>query len=173
MSSSAHSPHTRNVIALYAGTFDPPHFGHLDIIRRAAAIADRLIVGVAVNPEKKCTLSETVRVALLTELCRALPNVSIATYRGATVHFAQQQHCNILIRGLRDAADLANETAMAQINKENGIDSVFLLSDAAHRHLSSRLVKQVAAAQLPLTTLIPPAVSAALSASLSPQHVKG
>jgi pantetheine-phosphate adenylyltransferase len=159
------SPKNPPLIALYAGTFDPPHYGHLDIIRRAAALAQHLIIGVAINPEKKTVLSESVRIALLQELCRDLPNVRVETYSGATVHFAKQHHCTILVRGLRDALDLANEAAIAHINKQHGVDSIFLISDITHRHLSSRLVKQVAAAGLPLTDLAPPAVIAALSAA--------
>lgn len=144
--------------ALYPGSFDPPHLGHLDLIRRAAAQVDHLVVGVALNPDKQSMLSAEQRVALLTTLARDLKNVTAIAYAGATVAFAKAQGCTALVRGLRNAADLDAEFGMAQVNRANGLDTLFLVADAAHQHLSSRLVKLVANAGLPLDALVPPAV---------------
>lgn len=149
--------------ALYPGSFDPPHLGHLDLIRRAAAQVDHLVVGVALNPDKQPLLSADQRVALLTALSRDLGNVSAVAYQGATVAFAKAQGCTVLIRGLRNAADLDAEFGMAQVNRANGLDTLFLVSDAAHQHLSSRLVKLVASAGLALDALVPSAVLAVLA----------
>lgn len=149
--------------ALYPGSFDPPHLGHLDLIRRAAAQVDHLVVGVALNPDKQPLLSAERRVGLLTELSREMGNVSAIAYAGATVTFAKAQGCTVLVRGLRNAADLDAEFGMAQVNRANGLDTLFLVSDAAHQHLSSRLVKLVANAGLPLDALVPRAVLAALT----------
>lgn len=149
--------------ALYPGSFDPPHLGHLDLIRRAAAQVDHLVVGVALNPDKQPLLSAERRVGLLNELSRELGNVSAIAYAGATVTFAKAQGCTVLVRGLRNAADLDAEFGMAQVNRANGLDTLFLVSDAAHQHLSSRLVKLVANAGLPLDALVPRAVLAALT----------
>lgn len=149
--------------ALYPGSFDPPHLGHLDLIRRAAAQVDHLVVGVALNPDKQPLLSAERRVGLLTELSRELGNVSAIAYAGATVTFAKAQGCTVLVRGLRNAADLDAEFGMAQVNRANGLDTLFLVSDAAQQHLSSRLVKLVANAGLPLDALVPRAVLAALT----------
>jgi pantetheine-phosphate adenylyltransferase len=148
---------------LYPGSFDPPHFGHLDLIQRAAAHVDHLIVAIALNPDKKPLLSTEQRLALLTTLCGKLGNVTVLAYHDATVTFAKAQGCTVLLRGLRNAADLDAEFAMAQINRAHGLDTLFLIADAAQQHLSSRLVKQVAAAGLPLTALVPPAVVAVLT----------
>jgi pantetheine-phosphate adenylyltransferase len=148
---------------LYPGSFDPPHVGHLDVIRRAAAQVDHLIVAVALNPDKKPLLSADQRVALLITMCAELGNVTVMTYHGATVTFAKAQGCTVLLRGLRNAADLEAEFAMAQINRAHGIDTLFLLAEAAQQHLSSRLVKQVAAAGLSLNALVPPAVATVLA----------
>jgi pantetheine-phosphate adenylyltransferase len=148
---------------LYPGSFDPPHVGHLDVIRRAAAQVDHLIVAVALNPDKKPLLSADQRVALLITMCAELGNVTVMTYHGATVTFAKAQGCTVLLRGLRNAADLEAEFAMAQINRAYGIDTLFLLAEAAQQHLSSRLVKQVAAAGLSLNALVPPAVATVLA----------
>ncbi len=146
------------ITALYPGSFDPPHLGHLDLIRRAAAQVDRLVVGVALNPDKQPLLTAEQRVALLTTLARDLKNVTAIAYAGATVAFAKAQGCTVLVRGLRNAADLDAEFGMAQVNRANGLDTLFLVADAAHQHLSSRLVKLVANAGLPLDALVPPAV---------------
>jgi pantetheine-phosphate adenylyltransferase len=151
------------VKALYPGSFDPPHLGHLDLIRRAAAQVDHLVVGVALNPDKQPLLSAERRVALLSELTRDLGKVSAVAYTGPTVTFAKAQGCTVLVRGLRNAADLDAEFGMAQVNRANGLDTLFLVSDAAHQHLSSRLVKLVANAGLPLDALVPRAVLAALT----------
>lgn len=150
--------------ALYPGTFDPPHCGHEAIIRRAAAQVDHLIVGIATNPEKRPYLSEQQRITLLRQLCSDLPNVSFATYHGATVTFARAQQCSVLIRGLRHASDLEAEFGIAQINRQHGLDSLFLLADASHVHVSSRLVKQVVAAGLSVDGLVAAPVAAAISA---------
>ena len=149
--------------ALYPGSFDPPHLGHLDLIRRAAAQVDHLVVGVALNPDKQPLLSADQRVARLIALCRDVGNVSAVAYQGATVAFAKAQGCNVLIRGLRNAADLDAEFGMAQVNRANGLDTFFLVADAAQQHLSSRLVTLVGAAGLPLDALVPPAVLAVVA----------
>ena len=96
-------------------------------------------------------------------LGRDLGNISAVAYQGATVAFAKAQGCTVLIRGLRNAADLDAEFGMAQVNRANGLDTLFLVSDAAHQHLSSRLVKLVASAGLALDALVPPAVLAVLA----------
>ena len=153
--------------ALYPGSFDPPHLGHLDLIRRAAAQVDHLVVGVALNPDKQPMLGSEQRIALLTALTRDLGNVSAIAYNGATVACAKAQGCTVLVRGLRNAADLDAEFGMAQVNRANGLDTLFLVADAAHQHLSSRLVKLAAGAGLPLGALVPAAVAAVLTPAVA------
>jgi pantetheine-phosphate adenylyltransferase len=148
--------------ALFPGSFDPPHLGHLDLIRRAAALFDELVVGVAGNPDKQAFLAVDERVALLRADCAGLANVRVAAYQGATTAFAAANGCGMLVRGLRNAGDLEAEQAMAEINRGNGSDTLLLPAQSAHIHLSSRLVRQVLAAQLPLTGLVSAAVAAAL-----------
>jgi pantetheine-phosphate adenylyltransferase len=155
-------PSTRGITALYPGTFDPPHLGHLDVIRRAAAHFEQVVVAIAINPEKRPCLSESTRVAVLRELCAEVAHIRITTYHEATVTYAKAQGCSVLIRGLRNAADLDAESGMAQINRSHGIETFFLIADVRHQHLSSRLVKQVLAAGLPLDDLVAPTVARAL-----------
>jgi pantetheine-phosphate adenylyltransferase len=126
-------------------------------------LVDHLVVALASNPEKKPCLSEAQRLALLRELCGEFANVSVDVYSGATVKYALTQQCTVLIRGLRTAIDLDAESGIAHINRQHGLDSLFLLADVQHVHLSSRLVKQVVAAGLPVEGLVAASVAAALS----------
>jgi len=155
------------MIALFPGSFDPPHRGHLDLIRRAARLADRLVVGVAVNPTKQPFLSSDQRVALLRGECAGLANVAILSYSGGTAAFAAAQGATVLVRGVRGAADLDAERAMAAVHRDAaGIETVLLAADGACGHLSSSLVREAARAGLALDALLTPAVAAAVRAAL-------
>jgi pantetheine-phosphate adenylyltransferase len=154
--------------ALYPGSFDPPHLGHLDLIRRAARLCDDLIIGVAENPDKRPFLSAERRVLLLQAECAALRAVRVVSYRGATTAFAAAQGCAVLIRGVRGAHDLEAEQAMAEVNRSNGLDTLLLPSSSQLIHISSRLVRQVLDAGLPLTGLLSPGVAAAIGARAQP-----
>jgi pantetheine-phosphate adenylyltransferase len=149
--------------ALYPGSFDPPHLGHLDLIRRAAPLVGELLVGIAENPDKHAFLALQQRVALLSRDCAALPGVSIVSYAGATVSFARAQGCTVLVRGVRNAGDWQTEQAMAEVNRSHGLDTLLLPSASSHIHISSRLIRQVLDAGLPLTGLVSPTVASALA----------
>lgn len=148
---------------LFPGSFDPPHRGHLDLIRRAAALCELLVVGVTANPDKHHCLSPEQRVALLAAECADLVNVRVVTYRGATIAYAKEHGLDAIVRGLRNANDLELEQAMAQVNRDNGVDTLLLTCDSAHLHLSSKLVRLVAQAGLPLDALVTPRVAVALA----------
>lgn len=151
------------MIALHAGSFDPPHLGHLELIRRSAALSTRLIVAVAANPDKVPFLPVDIRVALLRTACADLANVSVETYTGATVAFARTRGVQVLIRGLRSAVDAEFERGLAAVNRQaGGLETLLLLADGAHSHLSSSLVREAARAGLPLATLVTPEVAAAI-----------
>lgn len=150
------------MIALYPGSFDPPHLGHLDVIRRASAMATRLVVAVAANPDKRAFLSVEQRVALLTTLCADLGNVTIASYADATVHFAKRSGCDVLVRGLRSGADLEHERPMAAINRANGFDSLFVIAAPEHVHISSSAIRMAFTAQVDWRMMVPAAVRDAL-----------
>ncbi len=149
--------------ALYPGSFDPPHLGHLDLIRRAAALVEQLTVGIAENPDKRPFLSVERRIALLRAECHGLANVSVVSYQGATVSFARAHGIDVLIRGLRNANDLEAEQAMAQVNRANGFDTLLLPSASEHIHISSRMVRMVIEARLPIDGLVSPAIAQALA----------
>lgn len=141
--------------ALYAGSFDPPHLGHIDVIRRAARICDQLVIGVAGNPEKKPYLPAMARAEVLRAECAGLRNLEVVQYTGATVQWARSNGVNALVRGLRSASDLEAEAAMATINRSNGFETLFLLCDPALSHVSSRMIRQVISAGLSTDGLIP------------------
>lgn len=142
--------------ALYAGSFDPPHLGHIDIIRRAAKVCDQLVLGVGGNSDKKPFLPALSRVEILRAECASLRNVEVTQYSGATVHWAKSNGVNVLIRGLRHATDLDAEAPMAAINRANGFETLFLVSDPALAHISSRILREVMAAGLSTDSLIAP-----------------
>lgn len=141
--------------ALYAGSFDPPHLGHLDVIRRAARVCDQLVIGIAGNPEKKPFLPAMARTEILRAECSALRNIEVVQYSGATVHWAKSNGIQVLVRGLRTATDLENEAPLATVNRTNGFETLFLLCDPALAHISSRMIRQVMAAGLSTNGMIP------------------
>ena len=152
------------MIALYPGSFDPPHLGHLDLIRRAAAGVSHLLVGVAVNPDKRPFLSALERIELLSAECADLANVAVTSYQGQTVAYARSQGATILVRGLRNLADLEAERGLATINREvGGLETWFLLAASAHLHISSDLVRKALAAGMAVDRLVPPRVAARLA----------
>lgn len=141
--------------AFYPGSFDPPHLGHLDVIKRAAKVCDVLVVGVGGNPEKKPFLPAMTRCEILRAECGGLRNVEVVQYTGATVHWAKSNGVQTLVRGLRSAADLDAEAPMASVHRANGFETLFLLCDPALAHVSSRIIRQVMAAGLSTEGLIP------------------
>jgi pantetheine-phosphate adenylyltransferase len=127
--------------AVYAGSFDPPTFGHLSIIRRAADIFEKVVVLVAVNPAKDQTFSPDERVLMLTDwaLDCGLTNVTV-DYTAGYVYEHCAKDC-VLVRGLRDLADLTDEQAIAFFNREHGVDTVWLPADPLLSQVSSSSLK--------------------------------
>lgn len=132
--------------AIYAGSFDPVTFGHLDIIRRSSNVADELIVGV-LNNRAKCPLfSVEERVKMLEDVTRELPNVKIQSFTGLLAEFARACGVNLIVRGLRAISDFDYELQMAQTNRKLNpqIDTMFLTTSLEYAYLSSTTVKEVA-----------------------------
>ncbi len=157
------------MIVLYPGSFDPPHLGHLDIIRRAAAMFDRLVVAVAVNPNKPPFLGIDQRLELLRGLVAGFGNVTVDRYQGATIVYAEAHGIRVLLRGVRSGQDLEQERALAIVNRSlGGVETLLLPAAAETVHLSGRLVREALAAGLAVDALVPPAVAAALAARRIP-----
>ena len=132
--------------AIYPGSFDPVTFGHIDIIRRAAALSDRLVVGVLVNQGKDPMFTLDERVDMIRKAIPDLENVEVKPFTGLTVDFARSEGANCIVRGLRAVTDFEYELQLFQTNKKLApdIETVFLNTNLQYAYLSSSIVKEVA-----------------------------
>jgi pantetheine-phosphate adenylyltransferase len=153
-------------IAIYPGTFDPIHFGHIDIVARAAALFSRLIVAVYDRPSKLLTFTTEERVQMCREALSALRNVEVLPYSGLTVEFARKHKARAIVRGLRVISDFEHEFRMALTNKTLApeIEYVCFMTSSEYAHISSSILKEVAALGADITGMAPPHVQAALKA---------
>lgn len=138
---------------LYPGTFDPITNGHLDIINRAMKLVDHLVIGVAINRDKGPLFSLDERVAMVTEEVDRLraasdkpASVSVRPFESLLMHFAEEVGAQMIIRGLRAVSDFEYEFQMAGMNEKLNpqIETVFLMAEAQHQAVASRLVKEIA-----------------------------
>lgn len=151
-------------IAVVPGSFDPVTLGHLDIIERAAGVFDAVHVVVVHNPGKQAMLPIAQRVALIEQAVadRALPSSILVTSWsvGLLVDYCTDVGASVLVKGVRSQVDVAYETPMAIVNRNlAGIETVFMLTDPAHAHVSSSLVRQVAALGGDVAPYVPRAVA--------------
>ncbi len=159
--------------AIYPGSFDPVTLGHVDIIERAAALFDRLTVAVVGNPSKAPMFDAAERVALLTgELegvtCRDGGPVEVIAFDGLLVDLCRERATLTIVKGLRDAADLAIEQRMAQMNRQIGdVETVFLATAPCYSHLASSFVREIARFGGRLDGSVSPTVAAALLARVA------
>ncbi len=142
--------------AIYPGTFDPITYGHLDVIKRAAAIADELIVGVLKNSSKSPMFSIPERVEMIEESVKDIPNVSVRTFEGLLVDFALQEDA-FIVRGLRAVTDFEYELQMSQANRTIApeVDTVFIAASLEYAYLSSSIVREVASYQRDISAFVP------------------
>ena len=142
---------------IYAGSFDPITLGHLDIIKRASRITNRLIIAVLNNNAKKPAFSVEERLELIRKVTKDIPNVEIMSFSGLTVDFAKQQKANVLIRGLRAVTDFEYELQIAQGNHKLNpdLDTVFLTTSVEYSYLSSSIVKEIASYGGDITQFVP------------------
>lgn len=132
-------------VAIYAGTFDPITFGHIDIIKRSAHIFDKVVVGVLININKKPLFEMDERLEMIEEVLKDIENVEVKTFSGLLVEFAKQEGANVLVRGLRTSGDFEYELPMAQINRkiDDDIDTMFFATDPELSYISSSAVKEL------------------------------
>jgi pantetheine-phosphate adenylyltransferase len=131
--------------AVFAGTFDPLTLGHLDVIRRGRLLFEHLVVGIGVNPSKSEMFPLEERIELVRRVVEPLPNVSVESFEGLTVHFVRRIGARVILRGLRTLTDMEYEFAMTLTNHrlDPEIETVFLMADGEYSHISSSLIKQV------------------------------
>ena len=144
--------------AVYPGSFDPITNGHLDIIRRAGKLYDKLIVGVLNNPGKKTPMfSVEERMEMIRSVTEDIPNVEVDTFEGLLVDFAKANGANVIIKGLRTVADFEYEFQMALLNKALNpeYETMFLMTDTKYSYISSSMVKELAGFHGNLTGLVP------------------
>ncbi len=132
--------------AIYPGTFDPITVGHLDVIKRASKIYDKLIIAVMENKKKNCTFSDIERKNMIEKCVKGLPNVKVIVGEGLTVDCAKKHGCNVIIRGIRAVSDYESELALATANMEldKNIETVFLVAKPELSFLSSSIAKEIA-----------------------------
>ena len=154
-------------LAVYPGSFDPVTRGHIDVIDRARAVFDRLVVAVLVNTRKTPSIpveerAELIREAIAEELgLEAAGSVDVVTYHGLTVELARQKGATSIVRGLRALSDFESEQAIAHLNRQLApeIDTVFFMTGIEHAYLSSSLVREIAAFGGDLGPMVPDVVA--------------
>lgn len=151
-------------IAIYPGTFDPIHMGHIDIATRAATIFDELVVAIYDRPAKRLMFTVEERVELVRQALADLSNVRVSSYSMLTAEFARQVGAQFIVRGLRVISDFELEYQMALTNRQlvPEVDTVCLMTKQSHAFLSSSIVKEIAMLAGDVSGMAPPHVTAAL-----------
>ncbi len=155
--------------AIYPGTFDPPHNGHIDIAQRSLRLFDEIVVAVYERPSKTLLFEAAERVALLREALAELPGARVESYGGLTVDYARAVGACAIVRGLRANPDFEYESQLALMNRHlhAQVETVFLMTALEYAHISSSLVKEIARLGADLDGLVPPHVAEALARKLA------
>ncbi len=153
-------------IGLYPGTFDPITLGHIDIIRRASLLVDRLVIGVAINSDKSPLFDLEDRVSMLEEECNYLSGqtgteIVVHPFENLLIDCAHDVGAQFIVRGLRAVADFEYEFQMVGMNRslDNSIETVFLMAEAKHQAIASKLVKEIARLNGDISKFVTPHVA--------------
>lgn len=146
--------------AVFPGSFDPVTTGHVDLIRRASRMFDRLVVGVLVNSAKQPLFSREERVAMLREITADQDNIEVCSFEGLLVDFVKEQHADAIVRGLRTPGDFEYELPLAQANHKLSVqaDTVFLASSPEYSYISSSAVRELLRYQADISGYVPETV---------------
>ena len=152
-------------VALYAGSFDPPTYGHLDLVDRAARLFPRVIVSVGTNPTRSPLFSVEERLELLSKICAPFANVTVQSFDGLLVDYAKRVGARVVVRGLRVGSDFEYELQIAHANADlrPEIDTVFLPTRTNYGFISASLVREIARYGGDVSRYTPPAVCEALT----------
>jgi pantetheine-phosphate adenylyltransferase len=150
------------------GSFDPVTNGHIDIISRASAVYDEVVVAVVLNPSKIPMFTADERVEMLRDVLKARPNVTVSRFEGLTVDFCRANDISAIVKGLRAVSDFDYELQMAQMNySQAGVETMFMTTNPLYAFLSSSLVKEFAKYGGDVTGLVPEIVNSRLSSRLA------
>ena len=131
--------------AVFPGSFDPITTGHVDLVRRAVPLFDKIVVAVGINSQKKYLYTLEQRLAFLKEVFADEPKIEIGSFEGLTAHYCQSIGARYLLRGLRNASDFDYEKTISQLNGivGEGLETIFLISAPAYSHISSTIVREI------------------------------
>ncbi len=143
--------------AVYPGSFDPITNGHLDIIKRASRVYDKVVVGVLSNKSKTPLFTAEERVDMIKRVTKELDNVEVDTFEGLLVDFAKSKNATVIVKGLRTVADFEYEFQMALLNKALNpeYETMFMMTDTKYSYISSSMVKELAGFHGDLTGFVP------------------
>lgn len=160
--------------AIFTGTFDPPTLGHLDIVRRASALFDKLYVAVARgNVKRPLSLSLEERVELWQTMVTNMKNVEVVSFSGLAVDCALERRAQFIVRGIRNGADVDIEAQMAAANRQlTGVETVLFFSSPQYSHLSSTLIREIAGEGRQLKGFVPEAIEEAVFRTLTEEKRK-
>ncbi|AKT42272.1 pantetheine-phosphate adenylyltransferase [Chondromyces crocatus] len=159
----------QDLLAVYAGSFDPLTFGHLDLIERASKLFDHVIIAIGRHPTKKPLFTYPERLDLLREVSRPFPNVRVDSFEGLLIDYCQRMGARAIVRGLRAATDFEYELQIAHANADMvpGVDTVFLPTRANYGFVSASLVREIASHGGDVSHYAPPVVCEALRAKFA------
>lgn len=154
--------------AIYPGTFDPLTYGHLDLIERGSKVFEELIVAIGENPFKTPLFTVAERKQMLQKHTRHLKNVKVDAFKGMLVDYLQEQHTNIILRGIRTVSDFEEEFQRALTNRvlKSDLETVFVMTSEQYSFLNSRLIKEAASLGGDVSKFVPPEVEKQLVAKL-------
>ena len=159
--------------ALYTGSFDPPTNGHVDVVRHACRLADRLVIAIGVHPGKAPMFSAEDRAVMLRDVCGPVASaegisLEVTTFDGLAVEAARRHGATIIVRGIRDGTDLDYEMQMAAMNETMapGVQTIFLPASPAVRPITATLVRQIASMGGDVSAFVPPAVADRLKSKI-------
>ena len=158
-----------NKITVYPGTFDPVTYGHIDVVKRVAALYDKVYVAVAVSERKDTLFTVDERVAMLKAAVSEFENVRVERFEGLVVDYALSKSAKVVIRGLRMISDFEYEFQMALTNRQlqPQVETVFMMPNAEYSYLSSRLMNEIASLGADVSKLVPPHVEKQLRGKIT------
>lgn len=155
-------------IAIYPGSFDPPTYGHMNIVERSLKIFDKVIIAIATNPAKNPLFTPEERIELLNKIYRKNRRVEIDKFHGLLVHYARKKKVKVILRGLRTVADYEYESQMAFSNKslDPGMETLFMMTENKFSHISSTLIKEITHFGESSREMVPPLVRRQIEAKI-------